>query len=492
MNAQTLYQNLFERAKNAKILVIGDTMLDIYTYGGSHRLCREAPVPIVDVSHSERMPGGAANTVLNIVELGGQAAFLSLTGDDEAADIVLSYLEAHHVNVAEVQRLSQRSTLTKHRVLSDNQLLVRLDEGTSSPADEQSAKNFNKALSRLYNWADAILVSDYSYGTISEATISKLSTLHKNNPKLLLVDAKYPQRFASVMPDVVKPSYKEAAELLQIEKLQGEARLQQIHELRDSLLEATKAACVIVTFDVDGALVLRPDEIFHVKAPRVQHPMAAGAGDTFVSALTLALCAEASVRQAVEIAARAGSIAVSKEGTATCSAEEIIAAFTEPPAILKNLAALERCVNYYRHQEKRIVFTNGCFDILHRGHIQYLEQAKALGDVLIIGVNSDDSVHELKGPERPINRLEDRLSVLKSIGCVDHTIGFDEATPISLIQTIKPDVYVKGGDYIKDNLPEAAIVESLGGVVRILPYYANWSTTSVIKKVQRRKNRIGN
>ena len=209
----------------------------------------------------------------------------------------------------------------------------------------------------------------------------------------------------------------------------------------------------------------------------------AGAGDTFASALALALAAGAPTSTAAELASAAAAVVVGKERTATCSAQELREFVSAEGKYVSDLGRLAARVEFYRRQGEKVVFTNGCFDILHRGHITYLNRAKALGDVLIVGVNSDDGIRRLKGPDRPINSLEDRVQVLAALSCIDHLVAFDEDTPCNLIRAIRPHVFVKGGDYTRERLPEAPLVEELGGVVHILPYLQDRSTTGLIERI---------
>jgi D-beta-D-heptose 7-phosphate kinase / D-beta-D-heptose 1-phosphate adenosyltransferase len=238
--------------------------------------------------------------------------------------------------------------------------------------------------------------------------------------------------------------------------------------------------------DTEGAIIFEEGRSpYRTYANPVPHSYAAGAGDTFVSALALALGAGAHTPAAAEIASAASSIVVCKEGTASCSSEELIEHFSTEEKFVNDAFQLTARIAYYRRNGLRVVFTNGCFDILHRGHISYLNKAKEFGDILIVGLNSDNGVRRLKGPDRPINSLEDRGQVLSALSCVDHIIPFDEDTPAELIKVIEPDVFVKGGDYTRETLPEAPLVEKQGGEVVLLPYISDRSTTGIIEKIQK-------
>lgn len=253
------------------------------------------------------------------------------------------------------------------------------------------------------------------------------------------------------------------------------------------LLEVTGARIAAVTLDTEGArFVTRDRPPYRTYARPAQHARAAGAGDTFASALAMALAAGADVAGAAEIASAAAAVVVDKEGTATCTLAELRAALSGSDKLAPDLPTLLGRLESRRRAGERIVLTNGCFDILHRGHITYLSAAKALGDVLVVGLNTDAGVRRLKGAGRPINQLEDRAAVLAALSSVDHVIAFDEDTPIELVRAVRPHVFVKGGDYTLDRLPEAEVVRAQGGEIRILPYVRDRSTTSVIERVRER------
>src|SRR5262249_45438142 len=252
------------------------------------------------------------------------------------------------------------------------------------------------------------------------------------------------------------------------------------------ILDVTGARIVAVTLDTEGALVFERDRfLYWTYATPVQHSRAAGAGDTFLAALALALAAGGDTTVATELASAAASVVVGQEGTVPCSAHDLRDQVAAGDKLISNRGRMAELRQSHRRAGRRVVFTNGCFDILHRGHITYLSRAKALGHILNAGLNTGDGSRRLKGPSRPINALDDRLQVLAALSCVDHVIPFDEDTPSRLIEVVRPDIFVKGGDYTRDRLPEAEVVESLGGVVRILPFIADRSTTDIIERIRR-------
>jgi D-beta-D-heptose 7-phosphate kinase/D-beta-D-heptose 1-phosphate adenosyltransferase len=469
-----------------RVLVVGDTMLDSYLSGTATRLCQEAPVPVVALNERRDAPGGAGNTAANAAALGAQVSLLSVTGDDAEAWSVRRALDEAGVSTGHLLGAPERRTLAKHRVLAGSHLLVRFDQGTTEPVSAALEEALIGRLIDLAPRVDAIIVSDYAYGVLTSRLIGVLGELQAQSPRTLVLDARDVRLYRNAGVTAVKPNYAEAVALLGEPQREGSrVRLQQIVAGAERLLDETGAGAAAVTLDVDGALLIErgapPYRTYARPAPGAR---AAGAGDTFAAALALALAAGADLQAAGEIASAAAGVAVLREGTATCSLHDLREAVTAQSKHIDGLQRVIERVAEHRRHGRRIVFTNGCFDILHRGHIAYLSRAKALGDVLIVGVNTDAGIRRLKGPERPINSLDDRLQVLGALSCVDHLIAFDEDTPIELVRAIRPDVFVKGGDYTRETLPEAEVVEQLGGEVRILPYVEDRSTTGIIARIR--------
>ena len=480
--------NLIESFAGRKILVIGEAMLDSYLGGTSERLCREAPVPVVVINKRAYAPGGAANTAVNLRSLGADVRFLSVIGDDAEGQTLLSSLEKKGVSTENVLVAADRQTLSKQRILAGAQIVVRFDQGTTAPVDGQAEDELLARLEELYTECDGLVVSDYNYGILTPKLIQALSELQQRESRLIVVDSRRLRAYGQIQVTAIKPNYLEAVQLLGLEKLKNDTeRIRQIETHGRKILDLLSTEIAAVTLDQKGALVFHRESEMPYRTYATPQPnsQAAGAGDTFISALTLSLVAGAHVEHAAELASSAASIVVSKNGTAACFADELKDYFSTHEKFVTNLFQLAMRVSYYHRTKHRIVFTNGCFDILHRGHIAYLNRAKALGDILIVGLNSDQSVRRLKGPQRPINSLEDRAQVLAALSCVDHIVSFDDDTPRELIRSVKPDIFVKGGDYTRETLPEASLVEELGGQVEILPYLSEYSTTSVIEKIRR-------
>lgn len=315
-------------------------------------------------------------------------------------------------------------------------------------------------------------------------------------PRLLVADSKQLSAYRSVNVTAIKPNYAEAVQLLGLaDDDEPDSRAERIVRHGQRLLEISGARLAAVTLDREGAVVLERERVpYRTRSRPAARGCPSGAGDTFAAAFALALAAGADTPEAAEIAATAAALVAAREGTSICTAAELRGqlmteegegmlekSLPHPAALRERLAAeLEE----QRRRGRRIVFTNGCFDILHRGHVTYLRRARELGDLLVVGVNSDAGIRRLKGPARPINTLEDRLAVLAALRFVDHLVPFDEDTPHELIRLVRPDIFVKGGDYTRERLPEASLVEELGGVVRILPLIEDRSTTSMIDRIR--------
>jgi D-beta-D-heptose 7-phosphate kinase/D-beta-D-heptose 1-phosphate adenosyltransferase len=468
------------------VVVVGEAMLDSYLEGTSGRLCQEAPVPIVNLARRRDAPGGAANTAANLRALGARVQLVSAIGDDNEGSLLRRALLARDVPTDNLQIVRGRRTLTKHRLTAASQLLVRFDQGSTEPLDQVDERALADRLAASWEQADAVIVSDYGYGILTPAIIAVLAALQARAPRVVVADSKNLAVYRQVGLTAIKPNYDQAVDLLGLPKVAGSApRLEQIAARGERLLDRAGAQLAAVTLDADGALIFERGGPPYRTYARAQHnTLAAGAGDTFISALALALATGAATPAAAELASAAASVVVSKNGTASCSAIELREAVSgedRQPIELRRLVAK---VDAYRQQGRRIVFTNGCFDILHRGHITYLNRARAIGDLLVVGLNSDASVRRLKGTTRPINTLEDRAQVLAALSCVDHVVAFEEDTPVELIRALRPEIFVKGGDYSRETLPEASVVEALGGVVRILPYIEDHSTSSIIERIR--------
>jgi D-beta-D-heptose 7-phosphate kinase/D-beta-D-heptose 1-phosphate adenosyltransferase len=509
---------LLDAFAKLQVLVVGEAMLDSYLEGCVARFAHEAPVPIVTLSGRQDLPGGAANTAANVQALGARATLLSVVGADAEAVRLRESLATVGVVTDTVLADSGRRTLTKQRVcamptptrpvpgepqktgveMPPSQMLLRLDHGSTQPLDRATEKTLIRALAERFPRSDAVVLSDYGYGVFTPAVLRALADLQRQWPKVVVGDSRWLPIFRDLGVTAVKPNYEEVAALLwgqtseisKISEISWGDHAGALLTQGDRLLDLTGARAAVVTLDREGAVVFergRPPR--HTLSVPIRQACVAGAGDTFSATLSMALAAGASAIQAAELASAAAAVVVGKKRTAVCSAAELREFLATLGKCVPDLTRLAARVEFYRTQGRTVVFSNGCFDILHKGHVQLLHQAKALGDVLIVGVNSDAGIRRLKGPDRPINALENRLQVLAALGCVDHLIPFDEDTPCNLIQALRPHVFVKGGDYTRERLPEAPLVEAHGGVVRILPFLEDRSTTGLIEKIQHQASR---
>lgn len=479
------YSSIIKHFNEQTILVIGDLMIDVYLQGSCSRIAPEASIPIVDLNTKVHCLGGAANVAANLKAMGAEVLLTSVTGDDETLMMAKDLLKEIEVSSRYIVADKDRKTLLKTRVGSNSQTLVRYDEGSIDTICTITEAQLIAQIKRAYRRCDAVLIADYNKGVLSDGVLKALYELQGKERKPLAVDAKDFERYAFLQPDFIKPNYKEGLILLE-EQEDLNNRVAQIHQNGEKLWKKTQAEISAITMDADGVIVFKRDTLlFHIPAQVSSRPHVCGAGDTFISAGLLALLSSSSMKTAIEIAMQAAFIAIQKEYTAICSIEELRTAFKLPNH--GTASSLASVCELHRSQGKRIVFTNGCFDVLHSGHVSYLKAAKANGDILIVGLNKDESVTRLKGEGRPINRLEHRMAVLAELNCVDHVIPFgepDNDTPINLIKKIKPDVFVKGADYENKFLPELKVLKAIGAEIALIPLVKGQSTTQIIARIQ--------
>ncbi len=480
-NAEQLIAAFRER----RVLIVGDTILDVYEKGTTDKLCREAPVPVVNLEERTFSAGGAANTAVNVAALGGHASFLTVLGDDENGSRIVEVLASHAVRTDPIVRARQRKTISKTRVCAGSSILVRVDAGNIDGIDAETAGAVIERFRDALDACDVVVLSDYGYGLFTGDVIHAIHEQLLATPKPLIVDSKQPERFRDLAPLAVKPNYAETVHLLGLTPARHDERIRQVIANGDALLERTGARFVAATVDMDGTVLLeRGQDPYLISCIPRDDRQTIGAGDSFVGALALSVAAGASPRTSTRIAAAAAAVVIGKDGTGVCSGDELHACLHGPSKRVTELDELSGIVRELKEQKRRIVFTNGCFDLLHRGHVDFLRQAKALGDVLIVALNDDESIHRIKGDGRPVNSLEDRMEVLAGLEAVDLLVAFDGESPTRVLQATCPDVFAKGGTYSVDSLPEAALVESLGGEVEIIPFGNGMSTTRLIERIQ--------
>lgn len=462
----------------ARVLVIGDIMLDRYWQGTTARISPESPVPIVNVKNNQDKPGGAANVAINIASLGGQVSLLGITGRDEAHDSLITQLEALDIT-CDFDQQEQVKTIIKLRVMSRNQQLLRLDfEDSFQPLDKSYLL---KRASELIASHDVLLLSDYNKGTLS--VVKELIQLANDNNIPVLVDPKgidY-QRYENAT--YLTPNTSE------FESIVGACSNESdFINKGQNLLNDLNLSGLLVTRSEQGMTLLRKGENeFHLPAQAREVFDVTGAGDTVIATLALALAAGVGIEKAGVLANIAAGIVVGKSGTSSVSEAELMHELHTGHGIGLGCVSqqqLEIVVNLAKSRGEKIVMTNGCFDILHAGHVSYLNNAKQLGERLIVAVNSDESVTRLKGVGRPVNRLERRMAVLAGLSSVDWVVSFSEDTPQSIISDLLPNVLVKGGDYKIEDIAGGNEVLLAGGEVKILNFEEGISTTEIINNIK--------
>ncbi len=471
---------LIAAARGAPVLVLGDVMLDCYASAAAERISREAPVPVLAVRRSSDAPGGAANVAANLTALGAEPLLLSVVGDDEPASRLARALQSCGVEHPRLLAQAGRQTSLKQRLIADGQLVGRIDRGCRAPIDAVAETALIRRLQALWPACRAVIVSDAGMGTITPAVRRALGALQRQAPHLLAVDARHPACYRDLRADLVKPSYLEAAALLGLLPATGAARRGQISAARDQLLDATGAGLVAVTLDADGAVLLRAGERpYPLSASPVAHPSVAGAGDTFIGAMTLALLAGAAPADAAALAVAAAGVAVAKPGTATCSAGELLAALHAAPPAEPDWAELDRRLAEARRRGERMALVCGCFDLLHRGQIACLQAARS-ADLLIVGVFDDATVRALKGAGRPLQLLGDRLRVLQALAPVDCAVPVHGSAE-ALIDRVRPHLYVHG-----EGTPgvEDGWARRCGAELLAVPRLPAYSTAGIVARVR--------
>ncbi len=476
----SLYKIMKKQLPNfskASVLVIGDIMLDRYWFGDAARISPEAPVPIVNIKQVDERPGGAGNVALNISSLGANVTLLGITGNDEAAQILTNQLASAGVSY-DIQYLHDIPTITKLRVISRHQQLIRMDFEEKFPVfnPDKLISYYQQSL----NEVNLVILSDYNKGTLATCA-PELIQLAKRANIPVLVDPKGTNFSIYRGADIITPNFKE------FESIVGACHNEQdIIDKAQVMLKDLDINALLLTRGERGmTLIQRNEEEVHLPAHAREVFDVTGAGDTVIAMLGAALAAGESLPDAMAVANLAASLVVAKLGAATVSVPELQVALAGNALAATGIVNEEQlllAVSDARLKGKRIVFTNGCFDILHAGHVTYLQQAKQLGDCLIVAINDDASVKRIKGPGRPINNVDQRLTVLAGLGVVDWVTSFKDDTPIPLLKKIQPDVLVKGGDYGIEEVIGGEVVRTYGGDVRVLGVIKNLSTTSIINR----------
>jgi len=468
--------------EKAKVLVVGDLMLDRYWHGGSSRISPEAPVQVVNVGQIEERPGGAGNVALNIASLGSRATLVGITGDDEAAQSLQTRLSAANVR-CDFERVKDVPTITKLRVISRQQQLIRLD--FEEHFKGRGSKGLGERVEKHIKGCGALILSDYAKGTLED--VQSLIELARANQVPVLVDPKGTDFSRYRGATLITPN------LHEFEAVVGPCESEQmLVDKGNQLLQTHQWQALLITRGEHGMTLLRQGQPeLHLPALAREVFDVTGAGDTVIGTLASALAAGSTIEEAVALANTAAGIVVVKLGTASVSAHEIrrkLRTSGDTGTGVMSEQQLKMAVAEAKAHGEKIVMTNGCFDILHAGHVAYLRQAKLLGDRLIVAVNSDQSVRNLKGEGRPVNPVDRRMSVLGALGSVDWVVPFEEETPQRLIGEILPQVLVKGGDYRAEDIAGASEVIASGGEVKILQFVDGVSTSQIIDSINQNNN----
>lgn len=483
MNSQSVIELLTEKITHLRIAVIGDVMLDRYAYGEVRRISPEAPVPVTRVKRLTSVLGGAGNVAANLAGLGVQVYVAGMTGEDDHRRVLEKKLRELGVDYSGLIASPKRSTITKMRIIGARQQMLRLDfeePGDLLPDEEQALLQWLRK--RLDEGLDGIVLSDYAKGTCSDRFCQMVITQARAAHVPVLVDPKGSDWAKYRGCDLITPNVKEMCEAAG--KIVPNVTPALV-ELAQQARETFDIRYVVVTRSEKGVTLVGKDDVITKAATAQEVFDVSGAGDTVASVLLAAISGKLSLADALELSNKAAGIVVSKVGTYPVHKEELlreILADSQPesfdyrPMTWDEMARLTRT---WQQAGETVVFTNGCFDILHAGHVQYLQQAAQLGNHLIIGVNTDDSVRRLKGQTRPFNHETDRARLLASLRDVDAVALFGEDTPTELIKKIRPDILVKGGDYKKEEVAGREYART----VEILPFKEGYSTTGLVEKI---------
>jgi D-beta-D-heptose 7-phosphate kinase/D-beta-D-heptose 1-phosphate adenosyltransferase len=473
------------------ILVVGDLMIDEYLWGHIERISLEAPVQVVDIVKEECMLGGSGNVVKNLVSLGAKVYISSVIDEKETGKLILSELKRLGVAIDGLFKDKNKISSKKTRVLSFDkyQQILRIDRETNYPISQKNEKNILNYIKSNIESFKVVILSDYMKGVLTDNLLKDIIDFMNASKIPVIIDPKGKDFTKYRNATLITPNKKEVETVLDM-KITDEAALRIAGK---KLLSKLNVEAILITLGKDGMSLFEKDNLItHIPAEEKEVYDITGAGDTVISVVGLGLASGLAIKKAIEIANLAAGITVGKIGTATVTIQEIIS-YTFQRNIffnnkILNLPALTAIVEEERKNGSRIVFTNGCFDILHAGHTYLLQRAKMLGDVLIVGLNSDKSVKRLKGNNRPIIPIKERAAILSSLTYVNYIIVFEEDTPIELIKNIKPDILVKGNDYTIEDVIGRDIVESYGGRVELIKLIEGVSTSSIIDRIMKTNN----
>ncbi len=465
-------------------LVVGDLMLDRYLWGKVERVSPEAPVPVVLLDKENSRPGGAANVAANLAGLGLPCRLLGCVGEDDAGKQLVAAVAESGVETGAIVCLPQRPTITKTRIVGGHQQILRVDRESAAPFSADELQRLEAAVRQAMSGAPAIVIlSDYAKGVLHPEICQLAISLAKAAHIPVLVDPKGRDYSKYRGATTLTPNRRETSEACG-----GIADIDALLDAADALRQALELEFFAVTRSEEGISLIEQDRRMHIPAMARQVFDVSGAGDTVIATLAAGMVAGLNHYDALHLANLAAGVVVGQVGTVPISRDELLAELAvedvqEQADKVCDLARLQARVAGWRAGGQRVVFTNGCFDLLHAGHVTYLEAARKLGDRLIVGLNTDRSVSALKGPTRPVIHEQDRARVMAALEAVDVVILFDEDTPLTLIQAVKPDVLVKGDDYTEEQVVGGVEVKSWGGKVALVPIVPGRSTSNIIGKI---------
>ncbi len=484
-----IMKNLINQIKKSSlkdIIVIGDVMLDEYIFGSVSRISPEAPVIVLKEEKKEWSLGGAANVALNCKHIGCNVNLVGIINDsDYAGKKILSMLADNGISASGLVQSSERVTTCKKRALNNSHQLLRIDTEDNKALSKKEFVSVLERISKLIKPNSVILVSDYAKGVVTKELLNNIIDLAAKNNCKVLVDPKDKIFEKYKNTNYIKPNYKEYCLMLDFYGL----------SVNDSIVKNGKIICeklsldgLIVTLGEKGIHFVSCNDDVFVPALKKEVYDLTGAGDTVFAFLALGLASGLQIKQSLKLANHAAGVAVSHLKTYAVNLDDLLDKnIYQTEKIFNDWTMLKVELDWLRLEGQKVVFTNGCFDLLHSGHLYLLNKAKALGDVLVVAINTDDSVKRYKGDDRPIKTLQERINVMSALGMVDFVVPFSQDTPKELIEHLKPDVLVKGGDYKKDKIAGADFVLSNGGKVEVVDYQPNFSTTNLVlasKKIE--------
>jgi len=485
MSAQDALLNIIDRIPSVRLLCVGDIMLDRFMYGHVDRISPEGPIPVFTMEREARMLGGAGNVVRNILSLDAEATFVSVIGDDSVGKQLTSLVGAEPRLVPYLLAESGRTSTKKTRYVASGQQLLRSDHETRSTLQDATAAQMLQIIVDEASAHQALILSDYGKGVLTATVVRAAIDAAKAKNVPVFVDPK--QRDVSIYAGatVLSPNLKELALTMGVDHFNSD----------DAIVGAAKTLCeqhafqyVLVTRGKDGMTLVNKDGLVkHIAANAREVFDVSGAGDTAIATLAAAYAASGDMTHAAELANLAAGVVVGRLGTAVVYRSDLTTALYTTQALehqqkILPLTYAQDMVTSWKRDKLKVGFTNGCFDIMHAGHVSLLQDAKARCDKLVIGLNTDASVKRLKGESRPVNQEIDRATLLSALSMVDLVVLFDEDTPLALINGLKPDILMKGADYTKEQVVGWELVESYGGKVELLPLKQGYSTTNIIKK----------